>query len=195
LVPYVDIPLQHISDRMLRAMNRGMSGQQTRRLMATLRERIPGLTVRTTFLVGHPGETEQDFDELLAYVREYRFDRLGVFAFSPEPGTPAAAITEGTVPAEVAEQRRDTLMQAQHEIACEKNARLIGDVLRVIVDGQVEEGEYAGRTAGDAPDVDNCIYFQDSGAEPPNGFVSVRVERAEAYDLYGVRVAHNGAGL
>ena len=126
VVPYIDIPLQHIADSQLHGMARGMGSAETRALMKKLRQKLPGVTLRTTFLVGYPGETDADFEELLAYIKEFRFDRLGVFTYSPEEGTPAAAITAGLVPIETAEHRRDLIMRAQQEIALAKNKKMVG---------------------------------------------------------------------
>lgn len=188
VVPYLDIPLQHISDHLLKAMRRGLGGRATRILMERLRERWPGVALRTTFLVGFPGETEADFEELLQYVTEFRFDRLGVFAYSPEAGTPAAEITEGVVPPALAAARHEALMARQQEIAAAANRALIGRVLRVITDREEHPGRYLGRTAADAPDIDNVVHFRGPRGGIDGHFATVRIDRASAYDLTGIAV-------
>ncbi len=188
VVPYLDIPLQHISDGVLKAMRRGLGSRETRALMARLRERWPGVAVRTTFLVGFPGETESDFNELLDYVTEYRFERLGVFAFSAEPGTPAAALTEGVVPAEEAQARRDAIMARQQEIATAMNQALVGRTLRVLVDGSERPGRYLGRTSADAPEIDNVVHLRGPRGALEGNFAEVRIDKASAYDLTGTAV-------
>lgn len=192
VVPYIDLPLQHISNRILEAMGRRMGGEETRTLMNRIREILPNACVRTTFIVGFPGETEEDFEELLDYVKTYQFDRLGVFVYSPEPGTPAAKISEGKVPLEVAEQRRDQLMQAQQEVSLKKNAALVGKRLDVLIDqvySQKEGKRYvnvaAARTIWDAPEVDNQVNFVLTGKYQEGDWVTVRVVEADAYDLFG----------
>ncbi|MFA4943873.1 MAG: 30S ribosomal protein S12 methylthiotransferase RimO [Lentisphaeria bacterium] len=181
LVPYLDMPLQHISDPMLKAMGRGLGARETRALLDTLRHAIPSLTFRTTFLVGYPGETAADFQELLELVQSFRFDRLGVFSYSPEEGTPAARLTAGLVPPELAEERRGRLMAAQQAIALEKNQALVGQTIRVLLDHAESARAWIGRTAGDAPDVDNRVRVH--GAAPKGGFREVRITAAEAYEL------------
>jgi ribosomal protein S12 methylthiotransferase len=188
VVPYLDIPLQHISDPLLKAMRRGLGGRETRHLMERLRERWPGVAVRTTFLVGFPGETEADFEALLHYVSEYRFDRLGVFAYSPEAGTPAAEISAGCVPPATAAARRDALMARQQGIATETNRALIGRTLSVIADREEPSGRYLGRTAADAPDIDNVVHFRGPRGGIAGHFAQVRIDKATAYDLSGTAV-------
>lgn len=184
LVPYIDMPLQHISDGILHAMGRGLGEDATRRLIQRLRQRLPKAILRTTFLAGYPGETEADFAKLLAFVKETRFDRLGAFAYSPEAGTPAAAIAEGVVPMALAQARRDALLEAQQAIALEKNQALAGQELDVLLerpDGQ--RGWLAGRSAGDAPDVDNTVHVHGAKSLLRDGFCRVRVTAAGPYDL------------
>ena len=184
LVPYIDMPLQHISDGILRAMGRGMGEDATRDLLARLRARLPKAILRTTFLVGYPGETEADFAKLLAFVKETRFDRLGAFAYSPEAGTPAAAITEGVVPAGVAQARRDALLEAQQAIALEKNQALVGQELEVLLERTGDrQGWLAGRAAGDAPEVDNTVHVHGVKSLLKHGFCRVRITAAGPYDL------------
>lgn len=186
LVPYVDIPLQHIASPVLKRMGRRVDERQTRELMGRLRSEIPGVAIRTTFLVGFPGETEADFALLREFVREFRFDRLGVFAYSPEEGTPAAKIAEEIVPGAVAAARRDELMAMQQDISLAKNQQQVGRTLKVLVEGTAADGKFIGRTAADAPDVDNLVTFQ--GPEDCVGrkFVDVEILQATAYDLAGL---------
>lgn len=189
LVPYVDIPLQHISDRMLKAMGRKLGAAETKAVMQRIRAAWPGVTVRSTFIVGFPGETEADYQELREYIQAYRFDRLGVFVYSPEPGTPAAKATEGLVPHEVAQARADALMELQSHIALENNRKLVGQTLQVLVEGPGErKGTYIGRSRMDAPEIDNLVHFAAPGKKPPTGHVQVKITRAEPYDLHGERV-------
>jgi ribosomal protein S12 methylthiotransferase len=188
VVPYLDIPLQHISDHLLKAMRRGLGGRGTRTLMERLRERWPGVAVRTTFLVGFPGETEADFEELLQYITEYRFDRLGAFAYSPEPGTPAAEITTACVPPETAAARRDAVMARQQDIASETNRALVGRTLRIIADREEHPGRYLGRTTADAPDIDDVVHFRGPRGGIAGHFAMVRIDKASAYDLSGTAV-------
>ncbi|MBO7742493.1 MAG: 30S ribosomal protein S12 methylthiotransferase RimO, partial [Victivallales bacterium] len=157
LVPYLDVPLQHISDPLLKSMRRAITSDQTRRLMDSIRSRFPEMCIRTTLITGYPGETEEHFQELYDFVREYEFDRLGVFPYSPEPGTPAAAITEGLVPARVAEERMEALMKLQQGISLKRNKALIGKRCRVLVEGQETPRLWVARGTGDAPDVDQEI--------------------------------------
>lgn len=185
VVPYLDIPLQHISTPVLNAMRRGIDGEATRRLMDAVRKQWPGVTVRTTFLVGFPGETEKDFQELLAYAARYRFERLGVFTYSPEEGTPAARQTEHLVPPAEAERRRDALMTQQVAIAAAHNDELVGRTLRILADVEERPGHYRGRTAADAPDIDNIVHFRGPAGRFEGGFADVRIDTVDTYDLYG----------
>jgi ribosomal protein S12 methylthiotransferase len=189
VVPYIDIPLQHISDGQLHAMARGMGSAETRALMEKIRRKLPGITLRTTFLTGYPGETDADFEELLAYVKAFKFDRLGVFTYSPEEGTPAAEITEGLVPVETAEHRRDLIMRAQQEIALAKNKALVGKTLEVVLDTAEAGGKLTARTKGDAPDVDNVVHVKAPKKLLDQGFLAVRVTGATHYELTAVPAA------
>jgi len=185
LVPYVDMPLQHISSPILKRMGRRIDERSTRALMDRIRSDIPGVTVRTTFLVGFPGETDADFARLRDYVKEYRFDRLGVFAYSPEKGTAAEAMTEGIVPTEVAEERRDELMALQRDISLETNRGMIGKTVTVLTEGIDAAGTFIGRTAGDAPEVDDLVAFSGPDDCVERGFVDVCIQDASEYDLVG----------
>ena len=188
VVPYLDIPLQHISSNVLLGMRRGMDGDKTRELLAKIRRSYPQLSIRTTFLVGFPGETEKSFQELLEFVKEFRFDRLGVFAFSPEEGTPAAAMTEGMVPPEVAEQRKQTIMELQAAISLEKNKAMIGKRLRVLLETPRKSREWEGRTAADAPDVDQFVTIATKRKYTAPRFVEAVVEAADEYSLFASEV-------
>ncbi len=183
VVPYLDIPLQHISTNILQGMRRGMDGDKTRELLARIRRDYPQLSIRTTFLVGFPGETEENFQELLGFVKEFRFDRLGVFAFSPEEGTPAATMTEGIVPPEVAEQRKKSIMELQAGISLEKNKAMIGKTIRVLLETQLKSRQWEGRTAADAPDVDQFVTIATKRKYTAPRFVEAVVEAADEYSL------------
>jgi len=199
IVKYLDMPLQHSSDRLLRAMKRGRDSRFLRELLATLRARVPGLALRTSLIVGLPGETEEDFEGLLAFVREQRFERLGVFEYSREEGTPAAEM-EGQVPEPVKRARFAAVMEAQQEIAAEHQRALVGRRLEVLVEGASEESEHllAGRNAQQAPEIDGVTYInevaipgQEDAAVYPGELVTVEVTDAGDYDLVGRVVARD----
>lgn len=188
--PYLDMPLQHASDQILRSMRRGTNQTSTRRLLSNLRSRIADLAIRTTFIVGYPGEGEQEFDELLAFMKEARFERLGLFTYSPEAGS-AAAKLGGQVPEKVKQERFKTGMLLQQAISRENNRRLIGRTLEAVVEGESDEpGVWLGRTPMDAPEVDGVIFLK-QGAEGgraklnPGDFVTARVTETREYDLVG----------
>lgn len=187
VVPYLDIPIQHISTNMLRAMKRGVSSEQVRGILWRLRDEVPGIAVRTTMIVGFPGETEADFDELRSFVEEYRFERLGVFTYSPEDGTPAFELG-GEVPREVAEQRRDSIMRLQRDICLAQNEAMVGQEVSVLVDGRHADPDVAaeraivGRTVRDAPEVDCAVHLPDTGLRSGD-LVLARVEGVDDYDL------------
>jgi ribosomal protein S12 methylthiotransferase len=180
---YIDMPVQHSSDQVLKSMRRGISGRALRDLLATMRETVPGLTLRTTLIVGYPTETENDVQDLLQFVREEKFHRLGVFAYSREDGTTAFPL-EDPLPAAEKERRRAAVMEAQQEIALEHNEALVGTVQRVLIDRQ-EEGQYIGRTQADAPEIDNEVYVHADRALSPGTFCSVEIQDATEYDMYG----------
>jgi len=181
LVPYVDLPLQHASTRLLRAMGRRVTREAVEALLADLRRAVPGIAIRTSFIVGLPGETEADFADLTAFVRKVGFDHVGVFMYSPEEGTLAVRLP-GQVPREVARERWDRLMQAAGEVAQEKARQRTGQRLAVLVDGADADGRLTARHAGQAPEVDSAVLLP-QGAARPGEFVTVRVTGAEAYDL------------
>lgn len=182
---YIDLPLQHADDEILMNMNRRGSQQDIRTLIEKLRNRIPGLAIRTSFIVGFPGETEEKFQQLVEFVKQVKFDRLGVFAYSPEEGTPAVDMPD-QVPEEVKEKRVDTLMKIQQDISYEKNKNKIGQIVEVLVEGKNDTGEevYIGRTGADAPEVDGKIILK--GRElAPGDFVKAKITHAYEYDLIG----------
>lgn len=178
---YIDIPLQHINDRILKAMHRRIDKRQTLELLERIRRLIPGVAIRTTLIAGFPGETEAEFEELLEFVEEFRFDALGVFAYSNEPGTPAERMND-QVPQEVKEQRVDELMTVQQEVAFELASERVGRVFEVVIDGQPIEGVQAARHAGQAPEVDSLTYVTGRRFEPGE-FVEVRCTGSREYDL------------
>ena len=187
---YLDIALQHCTDHMLGLMRRHITRSEQDALIRTIREKVPGICIRTTLLVGHPGETEEDFEELKAWVKEMRFDRMGCFAYSDEEGTYANRHYKDDVPQEVKEARAAELMAIQQEISGELMQRFVGKTERVIIDR--EEGEYLiGRTQYDSPEVD-CevlIPIHNSQFTMHNGeFVDVKINKAEEFDLYGEMV-------
>jgi ribosomal protein S12 methylthiotransferase len=182
---YLDIPFQHISDRMLKAMRRGISKKQTVELIEMIRREIPEIAIRTTLLVGHPGETEQDFNELMDFVRTYRFDRLGVFTYSHEEGTHSATLIDD-VPDDIKQRRAELVMELQQEISLENNQNRIGKVLEVIIDR--EEGGYLiGRTEFDSPEVDQEVFMSKPHGNKifPADIVKCQIKSAEDYDLMG----------
>lgn len=188
LVKYMDIPIQHISDSVLKRMNRHGGSALIRQTVAKLRERVPDITLRTTAMVGFPGETEEDFSELCAFVKEAKFDRFGAFTFSPEEGTEAANFTD-TVDAQTAQDRYDVLMQTQLTVTEELNEKMLGKTLTVLVDGFDTVAEiYYGRSYKDAPDVDGRVYFKSRKKTHEGELVRVRIDEALDYDLIGERI-------
>ena len=194
---YLDIPFQHISDSQLKSMRRGLDKAETYALVEKMRREVPGIALRTTLLTGYPGESEQDFEELLQFVRDIRFERLGVFPYSEEEGTYSATKLQDDVPEEVKQQRADRIMELQNEISRENNLRRVGRTERVILDRR--EGDYwIGRTQYDSPEVDTEILIsasetgksvrENTGDRTLSAgqFLDVRITRADDYDLYGI---------
>lgn len=180
---YIDIPLQHINSKILQSMQRGIDREGTLALMERFRERIPGVAIRTTLIVGYPGEDDAAFEELKAFVREARFSRLGVFAYSPEEGTPAYALGD-PVDEETKQRRIDELMALQEEISLQNNAAKEGKVLKVLVDRK--EGDYfVGRTEYDSPDVDDEVLITPHPTLRIGEFVQVMIDEALEHDLMG----------
>lgn len=183
---YLDIPIQHASDRILKRMGRRTSKQELIDIVGKLRKEIPDIVLRTTLITGFPGETEEDHEEQKEFVDEMEFDRLGVFTYSPEENTPAAEMAD-QVPEEVKEERRDELMELQQEISYDRGQDRIGQELLVMIEGKVaDESAYIGRTYGDAPKVDGYIFVQTGELLMTGDFAKVRVTGALEYDLIGV---------
>ncbi len=185
--PYIDMPLQHASDRMLRAMRRERSGAALHRLIERVRTRIPQIALRTSFIVGFPGETERDFDELCAFVREIEFDRVGVFRYSREENTEAGDMA-GQIDEPVKQDRWHRLMRLQREISRRQNQRWVGRVVPLLGCGEDENGRRYGRTAAQAPEIDGVVYLRDAPLEPGE-LASVEIVSAGDYDLLGQRTA------
>jgi ribosomal protein S12 methylthiotransferase len=182
---YLDIPIQHGSDRILKRMARRTTQAQLREIIGKLRERIPDIALRTTLITGFPGETEEDHEELMAFVDDMEFERLGVFTYSAEEDTPAATYPD-QVPEELKEQRRDEVMELQQEIAFEKSENMVGRILDVMIEGKVaDESAYVGRTYMDAPNVDGYIFVNSGELFMSGDFVRVKVTGASEYDLIG----------
>jgi len=194
IVPYVDMPVQHGDDAVLRAMRRGVTARRMKDVVAAFRDAIPGVTVRTTVLVGFPGETPEAFDNLLAFVEDVRFDRLGVFTYSPEAGTPSPSFA-GQVEPEIAAERAAIVQDRQDAISWQANAKLAGTVMDVLVDGPSEDPAFAweGRTAGQAPEIDGVVYLRRRDDGTPGRFARVRIAEVEGHEL--VAVAHTPASL
>ncbi|KAB6331999.1 MiaB/RimO family radical SAM methylthiotransferase, partial [Bacteroides xylanisolvens] len=181
---YMDIALQHISDNMLQLMRRQVSKEDTYRLIEQFRKEVPGIHLRTTLMVGHPGETEEDFEELKEFVRKVRFDRMGAFAYSEEEGTYAAKAYEDSIPQEVKQARLDELMDIQQGISAELSAEKIGKQMKIIID-RLEGDYYIGRTEFDSPEVDPEVLVKRSERELKIGqFYQVEVTNADDFDLY-----------
>lgn len=185
IVPYVDMPLQHAADDMLRRMRRGHGGKRLYELVERMRTRIPNLTFRTAFIVGHPGETEAEFEELKTFVKWAEFDRVGVFRYSDEPEAHANSF-EDKVLSKTSYNRARTLMGIQRKISKAKNRKLVGKKLQVLVEGPSEESELVmvGRHPGQAPEIDGCVYLS-GGITEPGTLVEAFVSQATDYDLLG----------
>lgn len=182
---YLDLPIQHASDRILKRMGRRTSREQLVEIIQKLRREIPDIVLRTTLITGFPGETEEDHQKLMEFVDEMEFDRLGVFTYSAEEGTPAASM-DGQIPEELKEERRDELMELQQEISLEKGNERIGQELLVMIEGKVSgESAYIARTYGDAPNVDGYLFVQTGELLMTGDFAKVRVTGAMEYDLIG----------
>lgn len=181
VLPYIDIPLQHISDKILKAMRRRCGKADIEQLLIKLREKIPGIAIRTTFITGFPGETEADFNELADFVREQRFERLGVFSYFEEPGTPAAEFSD-KVPSDVANARRDKIMEIQAKISLKHNQGLVGKDFDVIIDSVTGDDAIA-RSYMDAPDIDNIVEVRHDGSLEPGNMAKVKIVAADAYSV------------
>lgn len=188
-VKYLDMPLQHASQRVLKLMKRGGNRQSLERLIERIRRRVPGIAVRTTFITGFPGETEEDFNELMTFVQNVEFDRVGVFTYSDEEGTPAFELPD-KVPHRTAARRRTSLMKTQERISRRRNKSRVGETVRVLFEGESRESEllWQGRMETQAPDIDGCILINDvpEGVVPTVGdFVNVEITEALEHDLIG----------
>ncbi|MGE5682810.1 MAG: 30S ribosomal protein S12 methylthiotransferase RimO [Bacillota bacterium] len=186
LCKYIDMPLQHISDNVLKSMRRGITSKRTRELLNQIRENIPDITLRTTFIVGYPAETDKDFNELCDFVKEYQFDRIGVFTYSVEEST-SGFILGDPVPEEVKEERKSVLMEIQKDISLEKNQSLTGKTLRVIVDnfeGSRNEGFFIARSQKDAPEVDGEVLIPAANKVKIGEFYNVKIYDCNEYDLF-----------
>ena len=184
---YIDIPLQHASDKVLREMNRKSTNASIREVVSKLRESIPDIAIRTTFIVGFPGETEEDYETLVDLVSDLKFDRLGVFAYSQEEGTPAGE-RKDQIDEETKQRRLDGIMTRQMDISLSCNQNKIGKVLEVIVDENEGDGSYLGRTSYDAPEIDNGVIFNSKRELAPGDMVDVLINDAFDYDLVGEEV-------
>ena len=178
---YLDMPIQHASDPILRSMNRGLNRDGIRDRIERLRSANPGIRLRTTLIVGYPGETEKDFEQLQSFVEETRFDRLGIFTYSEEEGT-TGALLDDDIPRNVKDDRKNTLLEIQHDISLEKNESFIGKTLKVLIDKNGEEVS-VGRTEYDSPEIDNIVHIQNSAE--PGTFVKVDIKHANEYELIG----------
>lgn len=181
---YLDIALQHVSDNMLKKMRRNITKEETYKLLETIRKEVPGIHIRTTLMVGHPGETEQDFEELKRFVKDIRFERMGAFPYSHEDGTYAWDNYEDVIEDEVKQSRMDELMGLQEEVAMASNESKIGKVLRVIIDKE-DEDYYIGRTEFDSPEVDPEVLIEKNFELEIGEFYDVKITGAQPFDLYG----------
>ena len=188
-VKYLDMPLQHASQNVLKLMKRGGNRNSLERLIKRVRDRVPGIAVRTTFITGFPGETEEDFAELLAFVKNIEFDRVGVFTYSDEEGTPAFDLPHKVEP-KIAKQRRARLMREQSRISRRRNRARIGELVQVVFEGESSESDllWQGRMETQAPDIDGCVLINDAPedfAASPGDLVNVMITEAQQYDLVG----------
>jgi ribosomal protein S12 methylthiotransferase len=180
---YLDIPLQHGSSKMLQLMRRGTTREKTEQLLQTIREKVPGIAIRTTFIAGHPGETEEDFDELMDFVEKSRFERLGIFNYSHEENTHSHSFVDD-VPDEVKQQRADAVMELQQGISLEINQQKVGQTVKVLIDRK-EGGNYIGRTESDSPEVDNDVIIESKDYLRIGDFVQVKIHSATEFDITG----------
>jgi ribosomal protein S12 methylthiotransferase len=187
IIPYLDMPLQHINSQVLRRMQRRVDRDKTVALVEKLRSRVANLVLRTTFITGFPGETDEQFNELVNFVEETRFERMGVFTYSPEPGTPAMKL-DGHLPDDVKQARRDALMQVQQEIAFEFGDSLTGYELDCLIDEQVDDTTWAGRCFADAPEIDGQVFIEGSNLSVGE-MIPVEITGRNDYDLLGVASA------
>jgi ribosomal protein S12 methylthiotransferase len=186
---YLDIPLQHGSTRMLQLMRRGITREKTEQLLYTIRDKVPGIALRTTMIAGHPGETEEDFSQLMEFIEKARFERLGIFNYSHEENTHAFSMTDD-VSDETKQERADAVMELQQSISLELNQQRVGQVLKVLIDRR-EGSDYVGRSQFDSPEVDNEVIIRSAGEYLRIGdFVQVRITSASEFDLTGSLLQH-----
>lgn len=185
LCHYFDIPMQHISNNILNEMGRKSSGEKTKALIEKIRNEIPDVIIRTSLIVGFPGEGDEDFNELIEFLKDYRLDRVGVFTYSQEEDT-AAAIMDRQISSDIKEMRKEILMKLQNSISLENNKKLVGKRLQVIIDGMTNEGQYYGRSYGDAPEIDQQVFInKEDNLLNKGDIVNVIITRAYTYDLMG----------
>jgi ribosomal protein S12 methylthiotransferase len=192
VVPYADVPIQHITDAMMQRMNRGISGRRVRAVLQRLRERVPGIALRTTVIVGHPGETEADLEALIDFLEEFRFERLGVFPYSREQGTPAGEAADH-LPDAVVDERVERVAAVAKRLALEKHSQRLGRTEEVMIDGPpVESGSVPARSSWDAPEIDGMVWVR--GVEAPAGaVVPVRITAAGPHDVLAEPVRSTAA--
>ena len=188
---YLDLPIQHINDRILKSMRREGTSKDIREIVETVREKIPDITLRTTCIVGYPTETDAEFEELVSFIEEGHFDHVGVFTYSQEEGTTAAKLQDD-VPSKVKRERKKRLMEVQQKVSQERNNRWVGKELKVLIDGPSKEAEFVmtARHQGQAPDVDGVVYVNECDL-PAGQFATVKIAEAHAYDLVGDIVRQN----
>lgn len=183
ICPYLDIPLQHINDRILKSMKRSSTKHEIEELLTLFRNKLPHAAIRTSFIVGYPGETEEEFNELLEFISKWKFDRVGVFTYSMEENTPAEPLGD-PVSEEIKQERSQKLMELQESIAFENNQRFVNTIIQVIIDSHDNE-TYIARSVFDSPEVDNEVYInKEHGIFQPGDLINVRVIKAEAHELY-----------
>ena len=183
---YIDMPLQHISDNMLKIMRRGITRKRTEELVDMVRQKVPGIAFRTTLIAGHPGETEDDFEQLADFVKQSRFERLGIFTYSHEEGTHSHTLADD-IPQEVKDERAATIMEIQQDISAQVNKSRVGQTLKVLIDRK-EGNHFIGRTEFDSPEVDNEVLIPAENYVRIGDFVQVKITSAEEFDLYGTPV-------
>ncbi|WP_407308571.1 30S ribosomal protein S12 methylthiotransferase RimO [Desulfosporosinus sp. SB140] len=184
---YIDLPLQHADNKILKEMNRQGTIEQAEELIRKLRAAMPELTLRTTMITGFPGETEQEFETMVKFIQRVQFDRLGVFAYSQEENTPAGK-REDQVPIEVRERRRDQMMQLQQDISWQRQQRWVNQIVTVLLEQRLPDGQWMGRTEGDAPEIDGQVYITQTSGQFPlhvGDMIKVRILEADSYDLIG----------
>jgi len=182
---YIDVPLQHAHADILRAMKRPWNGERYLRLFEDIRNAMPDVAIRSTFIVGFPGETDEHFDYLLQFIKEAKLDRVGAFTYSPEPGTPSHDFDE-QVPENIKQERFDRLMEAQQSISLEKNRAWIGRKLAVLIEGHADDGWLVGRSHRDAPEIDGVVFVERFGEVQPGDLIGTTVIEAAEYDLFSV---------